>query len=1125
MAERNSIISRSVLQQVATGPQMARPPPLPQNYRQLFQNSPPSHAYFRGQQQQQQHQMLPPATNLSLQQQQQQQRAAQLRHQQQVAQQQNTMQLQGNGQWQPPQPGARVSISPNLPPSLQAGLAVARSEAPPIPLATPMTGAPPRTRVAKRPPEPPAPRIQLCDELRPLLTLANRDVRFLSSIGATSVAKLLAHDSLDLTRRCHAFLRRGSGTSTMGAMTEDASEIVARWTRAAQQMATTLKVEPERFKSPLSYADLRFLKSRGILHDRQILNADGAKLVEVYEKYRDEHDWAVEESASEVVKTWRRKARKELGLRAVEEDEETRRTSAAPKVVSRSSSGSGGDDTNKSREDPTLMDNVKYLCKTSPDPDTGFPQRSITAFDCNNDVLYDFVVKVRDSNIPGAGRGAFLTYKGARVVRPGVKRRLRRAPPHPTRTRQPREAFLPDAEMGVTVTLKGTNLHGDEHLFGSDRGVGAYRDLDPDRDFIPSPDNVTFRSRDDGSGLVELGRYAPLLREDRKTELVFAVKDFVFSYEPSGWRFDVPEELHGYSQVVDFTDDVTGEPHGTAIKNVPMYVNEVGHNPSLTQNVVSRDDYRSVSYYLLLEESSNSSSDASLHKGQTFELLVHYLEGYEEMRERKGYGRANFHGTNPIKCDRDDHARLGRNLKERAAMERHIQTYNAQDIERVLSFIEGRVLRGVIEDTNKSLLVAASGGANVSAADATTESSDGFGETILRQWVARRRLHWIGAMMKSQLEAVSLRYRVDDEEVESSTGDTSSPTASLDDGPANAFRRGQFVFVNGWLPPDDARPEYTGIAAIDAFKRDPESLVGGIVYDLVLEGNKYIRSVPEGALTHPTDEDLDGASKRIQTAWKKWKEKDDWAPKYRRMLDVLRRMEWESAHGDAILSRARTQGKALKDAMDEELSEEALYTLAKRRYLLNPYCIAEWCHYSTALLRQLLKYYTTLRLSSKTNSSSGDLRSKFLKTLMKRAVDASRAIRKHAAERQKTMYALAFMPTAGGAGAEAEPSVAVMDPTSPGGTSLEGTTQAMLPVERFMKGEGELHVSWYLVTQVIAVVDAIASLVTWGAPASGSAGAEYSFRTLCESVGVNASTAHSILREARDRAARTTKVG
>ena len=124
-------------------------------------------------------------------------------------------------------------------------------------------------------------------------------------------------------------------------------------------------------------------------------------------------------------------------------------------------------------------------------------------------------------------------------------------------------------------------------------------------------DNITFSSKHISCAMIELeSRYAPLLPAgknhfscltclslkscfnntasisiDRKTDLIFSVKDFLFSHEPSSWRFDVAEKINGYPQVVDFTDDITGAPHCVAKSHMSMYVNEVGHNMELVENV------------------------------------------------------------------------------------------------------------------------------------------------------------------------------------------------------------------------------------------------------------------------------------------------------------------------------------------------------------------------------------------------------------------------------------------------------------------------------------------------------------------------------------------------------------
>jgi hypothetical protein len=189
------------------------------------------------------------------------------------------------------------------------------------------------------------------------------------------------------------------------------------------------------------------------------------------------------------------------------------------------------------------------------------------------------------------------------------------------KTRKPLEASFSNT-CGACVTLKGYNLHGDEHNFGPehDDSIGLYREYRLD-DFVDTHDNITFSSNHEGCGLIELeSRYAPLIPagksrscsmahhlitylstgtsfyfvvEDRKTDLVFSVKDFIFSNEPSSWRYDVTEKLHGEPQVVDFTDDTTGAPHDIAKSHMSMYVNEVGHNMDLIENVEVRCCIRS----------------------------------------------------------------------------------------------------------------------------------------------------------------------------------------------------------------------------------------------------------------------------------------------------------------------------------------------------------------------------------------------------------------------------------------------------------------------------------------------------------------------------------------------------
>ena len=180
-----------------------------------------------------------------------------------------------------------------------------------------------------------------------------------------------------------------------------------------------------------------------------------------------------------------------------------------------------------------------------------------------------------------------LTYRGAKVLKKSSywkRRNLDDIPPLPI-TRRPLTAVL-SGGCGVTIYLRGKGIHGDEENYGPDDGtrLGLWNEFSFTDDFVDAEDNITFSSTHLGCGLIELDRYAPLLPEgekfrrtvplgvfhyrsfyathimvciahllDRKTDLVFSMKDFVFSFEPSSWRFDVREEFSGRPQVVDFT--------------------------------------------------------------------------------------------------------------------------------------------------------------------------------------------------------------------------------------------------------------------------------------------------------------------------------------------------------------------------------------------------------------------------------------------------------------------------------------------------------------------------------------------------------------------------------------------
>lgn len=487
------------------------------------------------------------------------------------------------------------------------------------------------------------------------------------------------------------------------------------------------------------------------------------------------------------------------------------------------------------------------------------------------DILYDFKVTIRQSQIENSGYGAFLTYLGARLL--NEERRGRTWDVLDNSSGRPPDASLKPLEATfrrtepifpgshrATVKLKGENLDeygGEEYWADTQNDLFAVmggsknkikikltdnnnelhdngQDLLASRNLQPGEIPIGFRhlhreshyekvsipfcSYFVGCGLIDLGRYGPFRRSDRKTELEFGIKDFIFEHEPSGesnvnflcefslldivlrffcssqlnhlrflsgWMFGVDEKLRGEDQAIDITDDRTGETHMEAQEHIPMYVNEVGYNKKLVQNVLPREiTGREVHYFLHLkdpiykgQEGTNFSSYVECHFNLTrydmlsflnphsiffatqliifffslflVELLTDYLKPYEPMRERKGYGKANI--NKGVKSDYDcTKTRTLRNLCERYFMDDTIESLNSQELIHSLRFIDEKILRPVVTSTEWYIDKARK-------ADDYVNSHNGIGQRIpktqppSRQWIARRRMHWFHGRYRDKI--------------------------------------------------------------------------------------------------------------------------------------------------------------------------------------------------------------------------------------------------------------------------------------------------------------------------------------------------------------------------------------
>jgi hypothetical protein len=217
---------------------------------------------------------------------------------------------------------------------------------------------------------------------------------------------------------------------------------------------------------------------------------------------------------------------------------------------------------------------------------------------------------------------------------------------------------------------------------------------------------------------------------DRKSQEGFDLKSFIFSQEPSEWGFGVSEAFCESDQIIDITDDLTGKPSELAEQNIPMYVNEVGHDNNLKHTVHSRENNdRTVEYYLKI--------DTPMKQGDTTEIFVDYFDVYESVRERKGYGLANMTGAE--KSDDDLATRILRNFVERDEMKEIIGDMDLMSVHAMLEGVDSlhEKLTEVIQSfVNKTLKF------NSVPSDCP----------LALQIVALRRLHWLASIFQDRLD-------------------------------------------------------------------------------------------------------------------------------------------------------------------------------------------------------------------------------------------------------------------------------------------------------------------------------------------------------------------------------------
>ena len=191
-----------------------------------------------------------------------------------------------------------------------------------------------------------------------------------------------------------------------------------------------------------------------------------------------------------------------------------------------------------------------------------------------------------------------------------------------------------------------------------------------------------------------------------------------------GWSYGIGDEADDL--ILDITNDETGETHLRARENIPMHVNEVGHDPHLVHNVtpLELNTEKNIHYFAHPKE--------AMKVGDTIELLVNYGEMYEEVRERKGYGKSRLGG------DDIDSQRVKRNQAERVKIEDLIYTRGLEEIYDMLIALQVSI-DSILRTTDMYL------------------QKELVPDEMSRFLTARFRLHWVEPIFRKRCNALSSR--------------------------------------------------------------------------------------------------------------------------------------------------------------------------------------------------------------------------------------------------------------------------------------------------------------------------------------------------------------------------------
>ena len=297
--------------------------------------------------------------------------------------------------------------------------------------------------------------------------------------------------------------------------------------------------------------------------------------------------------------------------------------------------------------------------------------------------------------------------------------------------------------------------------------------------------------------------------------------------------------------------------------------------------------------------------------------------------------------NNEVKSDSDDSSLFLRNFKERQEMKYCVKSWSENDLRIIFKFLKERVMQPLYKHLKR-------------------EGDSNGPKASWRQWVARRRLHWLKNIISEQFEQVTSRsgsHRYGTEGNSSASESNSDYPDSSYVGSVNGkFPVGSFVYVNGWRG-------YDGVGQVKNVKLNNNGPV--ILYSIMRVKQMIFYDVPEGVLTIPTEEEMAQAPER----WRREQGNYQLTGSRREMRAIIDEMEWDKSLNKYIPVRhdlTNNVGDLYADLffkMHREISEEIIISASCNKYILNPYNEAFWCKSSIKMFRTILLHLSSFELS------------------------------------------------------------------------------------------------------------------------------------------------------------------